>query len=554
MQLRLRRRLLAACLALQTVAPAVAQGPDESLSGRVISVSSDDRLDIDIGDSGLRGGDVGVILRDGAQIGLASVLWVDIGHTRLRILSRVNGEEVKVGDTVTFAGRKNRANSEHPEAPVQRAGPGAGNPAADDFVPLLAPVAAKKTALSSASTVFHGRLRAAQVYQSVAPSRAWYSSTRLDSDGSLERLGGGAWSFDWAGNASRRDGSSVSSADDYRKISPHLYRGVLTRKWENTSLVRLGRFYPAELSGIGYVDGGQADAFVSEGFRVGAAAGARPDRMNMGFSGKENLGAAYASVERGELRKLYYSGTLGIMRTLYDGKGDELAAMLDQRTDLGPKVNLFSTMQLDRNTGAAVLHKGTRLTRMNLNLNLAATDKASFRANVNHYEPFDTAADRALAGGTTYYLNNGYWRYSGGASQSFGSGWRFDEDLSATNTVGFWTPGQWRLALGKVGLPGFPSGMMTASAYSMYNPSGPDYGASLTAGLPFLADTLNLDLTGGARYGPTSVERRRFRIGDASLHANWRPSRWWSFDAGVSRSWQESIHSTIVNAGATWRW
>ncbi|MFI5347213.1 MAG: hypothetical protein ACHQ51_12640 [Elusimicrobiota bacterium] len=550
----IKARLRAAALTAVffAAAQAFAQGPDEPLTGHVISVTSDGRLDIDIGDSGLKGGDVGVIQRDGAQIGLASVLWVDLGHTRLRVLSTVSGEEVRVGDEVIFADRKTRPNSESAETPASKAGPGTVAPGTEDFVPLLAPVAAKKTALTRSAGVFHGRLRLNEVYQTVAPSRAWYSSSRLDSDGSIERVAGGAWSVDWAGNASRRDGSVFSTADDYRKVSPHLYRAGLTRKWESTAFVRAGRFYPAELSGIGYVDGAQADVPLVAGLRLGAAAGARPDRVNMGFSGRENVAAAYTGVEAGEMRRLYYSGSLGVMRTLYRGKGDELAALWDQRADLGPKLNLFSTMQFDFNTGAAVEHVGTRLSRLNVNLNSPLTDLFSLRAGANHYEPLDTAADRELAGGTTFYLNNGYWRYWGGASQSLGA-WQFDEDLSLTNTSAQWTPGQWRFAVGRHGLPGLPAAALTAAAYNLYNPAGQDYGGTLTAALP-IGERFNLDANAGARLGPTSVSRRHFWISDASLHANWRPSQAWMFDAGATRSWQETVHSTIVNAGISWRW
>lgn len=554
LQLMIRRvRAAALAAALLAAVTASAQGPEEALAGRVTTVSSDGHLDIDIGDSSLKGGDVGVIERDGAQIGLASVVWVDLGHTRLRVLSVVPGQEVKLGDSVVFADRKIRPNNERGPAPAPSAGPGTVSPAADDFVPLLAPVAARKTALSSASSVFHGRLRAAEVYQTVSPSRAFYSSSRLDSDGSIERLAGGVWSLDWSGNASRRDGSLPSTADDYRKISPHLYRGELIRKWDSGGLVRLGRFFPAELSGIGYVDGAQADAPVASGLRLGAAAGARPDRVNMGFSGKEDVAAAYATSEAGESRKLYYTGTLGLMRTLYLGKADELAALWDARADLGPKLNLFSSLQLDVPTGAAVEHTGARLTRLNLNLNSPVAEKLSLRAGANHFEPLDTAVDRALAGGTTFYLNNGYWRYWGGATQALPAGWRVDEDLTFTNTSGRWTPGQWRLGAGRRGLPGLPDASVSAAVYSLWNPAGPDYGGTLTAGLP-LGPKLDVDASAGARLGPTSVARRRFWVSDASLHAAWRPSRSWSLDATASRSWQESINSTIVNGGAAWRW
>ncbi len=533
---------------------AFAQGPDEPLTGRVISTAADGRLDIDIGDSRLKGGDVGVIQREGANVGMASVLWVDLGSTRLRVTWLVSGQEAKVGDSVIFASHKNLKNDEKPVPPTPPQAPRTVNPADEEFVPLLAPVAVKKRALARTATVFHGRLRAAEVYQSVMPSRAWYASSRLDSDGSVERMGGGAWSLDWSGNASRRNGSVFSTSDDYRRIQPHLYRGALTRKAENGGFLRLGRFYPGELSGLGYVDGAQGDAPVVSGLRLGAAGGNRPDRTNMGFSSREKVAAAYATVEAGEYRKLYYSGSVGAMRTLYLGKGDELAALWDQRADLGPKLSLSSNMQFDFNTGAAALHTGTRLTRLNLNLNAPVAYSVSLRAGANHYEPLDTAADRALSGDTTAYLNNGYWRYFAGSAQSLGGGWQLDEDLSLLNTAGQWTPGQWRLAVGRRGLPGLPNASVNLAGYSLYNPAGRDYGGTVSAALPMFANRLSVDANAGARLGPTSVFRRRLWISDASLHLNWRPDAVWMLDAGFAQSWQESVHSTIINGGITWRW
>ena len=548
------RAALLSLVCLLAASKARAQGPDEPLAGRVISVSSDGRIEIDIGDNALKGGDVGVIQRDGAQVGLATVLWVDLGVTRLRVASVVPGEQVKVGDVVVFADRKDRANVEGAPPPLPHAGPGAVGPARDEFVPLLAPVAPKKTALARGAAVFHGRLRASEVYQTVAPSKAWYRSSRLDTDGSVERVGGGAWSLDWAGNASRRDGSVFSSADDFRRVQPHLYRGALTRKSPDGSFVRLGRFYPAELSGIGYVDGAQADAAAAPHLRAGAAGGARPDRQNMGFATRERVAAGYLTVEAGEYRRLYSSSSLGLLKTFYEGKGDELAALWDQRADLGPKLSLFGNAQLDFHTASAARASGTRLTRLNLNANSPVSDSLSLRAGANHYEPLDTAADHALAGGTTVYLNNGYWRYSFGSAQSLPAGFQLDEDLSYTDTSGRWTPGQWRLTLGRRGLPGSANAYASLAAYSLYNPAGPDYGATAVLSLPTFSDRLTWDGNVGARLGPTSVARRRLRVSDASVRASWRPSAEWSLDAGLTRSWQESVHSTIANGAVTWRW
>jgi len=494
---------------------------------------------------------VGIIQRDGVTIGLADVLWVDIGHTSMRVFSEVNEIESRVGDVVVFNGKKARPKTE-PDAPMH-AGPLTAG-ATEEFVPLLAPVKMPKAALTGAANVFHGRVRYSQLYQTINQDNAWYSASRLDTDGSVERVAGRPWSLVWSGNGSYRNGSAFSTADDFKRIQPHLYRFSLSRKYGDEGFARLGRFYPSELSGLGYVDGAQGESAAGSLFRFGAAAGARPDRANQGFSKKELIAAGYGTAEAGELRKLYYSGTLGLFRTLYRGRGDELAAELDQRADLGPKLNLFGSAQVDFDGGGAALHRGARLTRLNVNLNSPLTQELSLRAGTNHYEPLDTAADRELTSGSTFYLNNGYWRHWVGAGQTLPAGFSLDEDLSFTDVQGVWTPGQWRLGLGRRGLPGLPDAYANVAVYNLYNPGGPDYGSTLSASLPFFSSRLEIDPNVDFRDGPTATARKKFRVSDVNVHANWRISPAWYADAGASRSWQDKIMATTFNAGLSYRW
>lgn len=551
LQLSVRAGLLVLGLALALL-PSAARaqgGPDEPLTGRIIA-ENDDRIDIDVGGDFLKGGDVGVIQRDGVTIGLADVLWTDIGHTSMRVFSEVNEIESRVGDVVVFQGKGARPKTLS-EAPMH-AGPLAPG-TTEEFVPLLAPPAMPKAALTGAANVFHGRVRYSQLYQEINRNDAWYSASRLDTDGSVERLGGRAWSLVWSGNGSYRNGSAFSTADDYKKIQPHLYRLSLSRKYGDEGFVRLGRFYPSELMGVGYVDGAQGEA-AAGGLRFGAAAGARPDRMNQGFASKELIAAGYGTLEAGELGRLYYSGTLGAFRTLYRGRGDELAAELDQRADLGPKLSLFSSAQADFDGGGAALRRGARLTRLNVNLNSPLTPELSFRAGTNHFEPLDTAADRELTRGSTFYLNNGYWRHWVGAGQVLPAGFSLDEDLSFTDAQGAWTPGQWRVGVGRRGLPGLPDAFASLSAYNLYNPGGPDYGATLSASFPALKGRLEIDPNVDFRDGPTATKKRDFRVSDVNVHANWRVTAAWFADAGFSRSWQDKITATTFNAGLSYRW
>ena len=547
------RALLAAALACGLAAGAQAQDGLEPLEGHILAVSGD-HIDIviDMGGRAIKADDVAVIKRDGSEVGLASVVWVDVGHTKMRVLSKLPGVELKMGDQVVFES-KQRAPAPAAPPPPAKAGPATVGPA-PEFVPLLAPVNMPKTALTRTANVFHGMVRGWQLYQKTSPRSAWYSASRLDSQGSIERLYAGPWSLVWSANASYRDGSSYSTSDDFRKPRPHLYRLTLSRKLEDGGFLRLGRLFPMELPALGYIDGLQADLPAADGLRFGAVLGARPDRIDQSFSRKEQLASAYATLEKGAPRQLYYTGTLGVLGTLFRGHADELAALLDQRVDLGPKLNLQGSLQLDFDAGAAQVNKAPRLSRANLSANSPVTGWLSLRAGLDHYEPVDIAAERELAGGSNNYLNNGYWRYWTGAAQSLPWAFTLDEDLSFTKGQTGFTPGLWRLSLGRQGLPGLPLAHANVTVYDLYNPMGPDYGSTWAVGLPLFKGRMTIDANASVRDGPTAAERRRLRVSDASLHADWRITQAWLVDLGLSQTYQDGTKVTIMNGGLTYRW
>src|SRR5258706_2552405 len=122
---------------------------------------------------------------------------------------------------------------------------------------------------------------------------------------------------------------------------------MMARKNEDGGSLKLGRFLTSTLPGLGFLDGGQLEHVYSPQWRAGGVLAMRPDRIDLGLSTKEPLMAAYASTEQGTHGQLYYSGTLGMYQTFFRGVSDELALLIDHRADLGPKLNLFSSAQID---------------------------------------------------------------------------------------------------------------------------------------------------------------------------------------------------------------
>ncbi len=521
-----------------------ARALESDLQGYVLGINGD-RISIDLGVvQGLKPGDVGLLKRNGRRLASLEVVSVDRTNAFLRLLDATPGLRTVEGDTVFFSapGR------------AQRAKAGAGQGGEDEFVPLLAPppVAAKKAA-SKVKTFVHGRLRLWQFLQVVSPIDARYRITRAESDGTVERIAGSAWSFVWSGNGSYRDGNRSSASDDFRKGRVHAQRLMLSHPLMEKGFLRLGRFFSNELPGLGTVDGAAAQVPLGK-VKVGAVAGARPDRRYQDFSAREKMGSVYVSADAGTPGERSYGVTAGVLRTLWNGRPDELAFLLDQRADFGPLLGVYESAQID--AGDAAVHEGPRLTRFDLSLNSAPRENLTLRGGVNHFEPIDMAAERALSGmDPALYIDNGYWRWWTGSAQTLPWGLGLDEEISWTNTGGRFLPGLWRATLSRTGLPRMPYGRVYATLYNLNNPAGADHGGSTGLTAPFLEGKLTFDASAGFRYDRGDQQAgRRWRAGDASLRMDWRPNLTWSVDLAATRVWQGAIHSTSLSGGVSYRW
>ena len=545
MQLMKRIFLVLALAAGAAPATSSAAAADANIQGHVLGIPGDAiSVDMDIFHE-LQPGDSGVLRRGGARIASVEVVRADQNTVFLRVLDSVKGFSPQADDVAYFTAGP-------PAKPS--AGAGLGE---EDLVPLLTPLPAaapkKRKAPYKISARTHGRAMVRQFYQQVTPDGLYQRATRLDTDGSVDNVAGGPWSFIWSGNGSYQDGNRSSVSGGFRRFQPNARRLTLFRPLGDGGSFRAGRFFPKELPGLGTVDGLAIEAPV-DGLRIGAVAGTRPDRRTQGFASHELLGSLYASAETGTPGQGAYAATLGVMSTRWLGRSDELAVLLDQNFDLGPLLSAYQTAQFDFNNGAAKFHKGTRLTRLDLSLNSNVSRLLILRGGLSHFEPVDVAAERAVAGGNSIAaIDNGYWRFWAGGGQTLPWDLGLDEDISWTRTEGRMQPGLWRATLWRQGLPWVPDGRAYFTGYNVSGARGMDYGGSAGAMLPVLQDKLILDANAGFHYDKVSSARRDLKLGDASVRLDWRPGRAWQLDATASKVWRGSADSSSLSAGLTFR-
>jgi hypothetical protein len=427
-----------------------------------------------------------------------------------------------------------------------------------NMAPVLVPLsvtASSKLGNSRDANIFHGRLRSRELYQTVPSPESHTLESRLDSDGSIERLYASPWSAVWSGNLSYRDGNTSQTAPDYQHPKLNVYNAMMARKNDDGGTLKLGRFLPSELPGLGFLDGGQLDHVISPQWRTGGVLAMRPDRITLGLTSKEPFMAGYASTEQGTHGKLYYSGTLGMFHTIYRGKADELALLSDNRTDLGPKLNLFNSIQIDFNDGAEQAHKGPRITRLDFYGNSPITPTVSLRAGLSHFERPDIQAERDLTQGTTQGFDNGFWRYFVGANERLPFNFTLDEDLSTINSATSQTDQLWRLTISRFGFFFLPRGQISISAYNVTSAQGRGFGFQTTASTPLWTDKLSLNLSSSSQYSTPSNSPKNYNINDGSLHLSWRISKAWNADFGITQSYAGGkATSTIGDSSIGYRW
>lgn len=542
--MRLILPLLAAGLALSAAAclPQAAAAAATSIQGHLMGLPGDPvEVDMNVFHE-LKPGDKGVLRRGGARVASVEVARADADNVYLRALDAPAAYRPRAGDIVYFV--------------AVRPGGGAGL-GGEEPLPLLTPLPAPRPTLQKTDRRLpprlHGRALVRQFYQDISSGGGVQRVTRADTDGSLDRLGG-RWAFDWSGGASYLDGGGASSSGDYRRLRTRARRLTLSRPVGDDGFFRAGRFFQRELPGVGTVDGLALEVPAGR-INLGVTAGNRPGRRGQEFSSNEAVGALYASAESGRPGQGSYAAALGLMHTLWRGEPDELAALLDQNFDLGPSLSVYQTAQFNFNSGAAKTHKNARLTRLDLSVNAAPGRGLTLRGGLGHFEPVDTAAERAFTGGdASFLIDNGYWRWWAGSGQALPWNLGLDEEISWTRNGGSLQDGLWRVTAWRQGLPALQDGRSYLTAYNITGAEGTDYGGSAGLTLPLAGGRFTADLNAGFRYDRGAGGSRELEFSDASLRLDWRPGRVWQLDATASEVRRGAARSRSLSAGLAFRW
>jgi hypothetical protein len=430
-----------------------------------------------------------------------------------------------------------------------------GNPQQDEFIPLLAPVRRRRRAASHSENVFHGRLRIREIYQRLN-NGTYDASSRLQSNGGIERLQGSTLSLTWNAELAYRTGTSFTSATDHKHPRLHLFDLALAGRGEDGGVRRFGRFIPLELPGLGYLDGLQLERHASEKIHLGAMAGARPDRKELDPSGKELIGAGYGSYETGVPGEHYYAGTVGLLQSSFRGVRDELALLYDQRSDLGPRLNLYLSSQFDFNSGVARVHtEDVRLTRLNLALSSPLASFLRMRAGADHFERPDTAAERDFSGSTNLAaIDSGYWRYWLGSHQGLPLNFQLDEEIAVIRAPSQPDQGQARGTISHLGFLFAPQALLGLTAYTLNRVDGYGLGTTFSAIFPVAENRVNVTANAGTRYSGRQGERKKWNANDASLYIVWFVSRAWEVDLGVVQTYQDYVQSSLADFSLNYRW
>ncbi len=438
------------------------------------------------------------------------------------------------------------------EPPTTSAAPGTSD--AKEFVPLLAPVQ-RAPETTAPWNISHGRVELRQMFQTDADNNLGYSTTRLRSSGSMERIENSLWSLTWSGDLRYRGGEAYRNHPEYQQVSPDFYQLMFQRPIEDGGFLRFGRFVPIELPGLGYVDGVQGETRRGEGLRFGAIAGLKPDRINLDASADEPLVAGYATVEAGRRERAYYSGTVGLLNSYYQGEMDRLALLLDQRVGLGSGLTLYSTATVDLDAGAAQTREGIRLTQLDVFAESRLSSFLGLRAGVDHWERPDIQAERALlAFPDERFFDNGYWRYWVGSYQNLPWSLQLYEEVSLIDADNTGDSTRYQVRLTRTGLFDMRNASASITAYSLAGNDTDGYGFRASGCLPFSEGRLIVQPAAGFQTLQMGSQGQDVSLTFLSLYLDGRLSKTWTLFGGLNYSHGDAVDATLLEVGLRYSW
>jgi len=551
--------ILVVAAGLSTTTAALAA--EVTVRGRITN-EAQDGVYVDVGtDQGLRPGLSGSLQLDDEQTFTFEVLTVERQSALLRLPAHRGGTafvgrmvEVIFQPEAPRPAQKTRAKSGDPNQ-ASKSSTAPGSPGRqEEFVPLLALLPRGPEAPKPPSDS-HGRVQLRQMLQTDSEGGLGYSVTRLDSSGSMGRIGGSPWNFEWSGGLRYRDGDAYISHPEYQEPHLDVYRAMFQRPLGDGGFLRFGRFVPYELPGIGYVDGLQGQVRQGEHTRFGVVGGLKPNRIDLDASADEPLIVPYAAYETGPRDGRYYSGTVGLLNSYYDGDMDRLALLIDQRVGLARGFTLYSTAAVDFDVGASQTQKGTRLTQLDVSAAAELTSFLTLRAGVDHWERPDHQAERDLLPfQDERFFDNGYWRYWIGSSQNVPGHLRFYEEVGYIDSDTVDGDVRWQVSVTRSGLGAWQDASVTVGVYNLIAYEDGGYGCRVSANLPLNKGTLLIQPAAGFRVLQTDTDAGDVSLSYLSIGLDGRLSRRWSLFGGATYFEGDDVNSTLVELGLRYAW
>lgn len=441
------------------------------------------------------------------------------------------------------------------EEPVADEGTASSDPSEDEpFVPLLAPPQATPDVAPTAN-ISHGRVGVQQTLLGATDNQQDYAVTRLDTSGSIDRLFGTQWSFIWSGNLRYRTGDGYENHPEFETIQPLIYSSYFQVPLSGDGFARLGRFLPLELPSIGYLDGGQVEVDFGNNWAWGFSGGLKPNRVNLEWTGDEPTAALYGTFKAGTVGSTYFSGTAGLLGSVYKGEVDRLAMLFDQRAGFGPKLDIFSSAELDFGV-ANTTNSQTQLSRFDIYASSRLHSLLTLRAGTDHWQRLDSEAERDLLPFivSDQLFDDGYWRYWVGASHELP--WKLDLNEEVAYTVSDATDDavRWRIGLTRTGLFKWKFANFGATLYNLEAQNADGLGWLLRAYLPLWDGKVSLRPSASARWLDPSDGSDGLALTYLALYGDWLIFNHWTITGGATLTAGDAADSVLFDLGLRYRW
>ena len=426
---------------------------------------------------------------------------------------------------------------------------------AEPFVPLLAPPK-RLPDMVPVQNITHGSVGIQQTFQNgTDDGQGDYAVTRLNTSGDIDRLFGTAWSFIWSGNVRYRTGDGYRYHPEYESPQPIIYSAYLQHPLAGDGFARLGRFLPLELPGIGYLDGAQLEVDAGNHWSFGAAGGFKPNRVNLEASVDEPTAAAYATFEAGNYGTAHYSGTAGLLASLYQGEADRMALLMDQRAGLGPKLNLISSAEFDFGV-ANTTNNQSQLSRFDLQASSRQSSWITLRAGANHWQRLDSQVERDLLPYivSDQLFDDGFWRYWIGASHELP--WKLDLNEEIAYTVSDATDDavRWRVGLTRTGLFKWRYANIGATIYNLEAQGASGQGGLLRAYFPFWDGRIAVRPSASLRWLGSDADGDQLELTYFSIYFDAMLSKAWTLSGGLTATQGDHADAMLFDLGLRYRW